>query len=110
MARYQYVYALKPMGPHRPLADAVFSGMRETCSTCAGDGILTVDGGVRWRSCPACEGTGGRWTRPDEEVEAARRAVLECHPDAAATPTPAFLSRMHFYNLATGEMISSPKE
>ena len=80
---YQYVYGLSPMGPHRALADSVFAGMRDRCARCGGGKILTLDEET-WRDCPACEGTGGVWNRPPDEVAAVRRQVVAQWPGAAS--------------------------
>ncbi len=79
---YHYVYDLNPMGPHRPLADRLFAPMRERCVRCGGRRILTVDEET-WRDCPTCEGTGGVWSRPVDEVDAVRRRVVARWPEAA---------------------------
>lgn len=88
MAVYRYVYDLNPMGPHRPFADRLFAGMRDTCTRCMGRTVLTFDDGQAWSTCPACEGTGGIWNCSVEDVAAARQAVLTRWPGAAMT-TPA---------------------
>ena len=75
MAVYRYVYGLNPIGPHRPFADRLFAEMRDRCVRCRGRTVLTVGDGSAWRRCPTCEGTGGVWNRPVEEVEAARQRV-----------------------------------
>lgn len=80
-ARYSYVYGLNPFGPHRPLADRVLAPMRQPCARCRGRAILTVDEKT-WRNCLDCEGTGGVWSRPFEEVDAAWRQVVARWPAA----------------------------
>jgi hypothetical protein len=87
MAVYQYVTGLKPIGPHRDMADGCLAGMREPCEHCDGRGLLTVSGTV-YAQCPACEATGGVWTRPFEEVEAVLGQVLAFYPDAAVAQSP----------------------
>ncbi len=91
MACYQYVYGLKPMGPHRALADKLLTGLRSSCGRCKGRGILSR-GHASWRLCPGCEGTGGAWTVPDEVVQRARAAVLAQYPEAEARSAPARLT------------------
>ncbi len=76
---YGYVYGLRPFGPHRPLADQLLAPMRDPCVRCDGHRVLTRDDGG-WAVCPACEGTGGVWNRPAEDVEAFRRAVVARWP------------------------------
>jgi hypothetical protein len=85
IARYQYVYGLKPIGPHRRDADRIMGALRATCPTCEGGGILWPEDGRAWRVCLACEGTGGFWTCSPEREEAARRWVRSLHPDAGVT-------------------------
>lgn len=112
MAVYQYVYGLKPMGPHRPLADRLLLPLRRRCQTCAGEGLLSAGRpGTPWRLCPACEGTGGAWICGEEDVEAARREVLKSFPDAAVTRTPPnFVSPTLALNLGTGQVVELKHE
>jgi hypothetical protein len=86
MARYQYSYGLKPIGPHRRMADELLGALRTRCARCDYRGILDIDGGVTWSPCPVCEATGGFWTASDEEVAAVRADILKTYPDAAAPP------------------------
>ncbi|UCF39583.1 MAG: hypothetical protein JSW43_07480, partial [Gemmatimonadota bacterium] len=87
MAVYQYVTGLKPLGPHRRMADGCLSGMREPCGNCDGRGLLAVNT-TTYALCPACEGTGGLWSRPFEEVEAVLAQVRAFYPDAAVGESP----------------------
>lgn len=80
-AVYHNVYRLNPFGPHRPFADRLLGRMRETCVRCGGHTVLTVDEET-WRNCPTCEGTGGVWNRPFDEVDAAWRLVSARFPKA----------------------------
>lgn len=90
MARYQYSYGLKPIGPHRRMADLVLTPLRRPCVRCEGRGILDLDGGASWSACPACEGTGGIWSVSEAEFAAVRGSILNAHPDAAAPPVRFF--------------------
>lgn len=84
MARYQYVYGLKPIGPHRFLADQLLTPLRDSCPRCNRKGILDYNDGATFGLCPVCEGTGGSWDAPDDVVNARRRTVLESFPNAGA--------------------------
>ena len=53
MARYQYIYELAPLGPHRPLADRLFEGTRRPCEACGGRGVLTLSE-TRCAACLDC--------------------------------------------------------
>ena len=88
MAVYQYVYGLKPVGLHRLLTERLFFGMRDRCERCKGGGVIGDWERAWWRLCPECEGTGGFWNRPDDEIEATRLRVLEEHPDAEVRDAP----------------------
>ena len=110
MARYQYVYGLKPIGPHRQLADDLLGDLRVPCPRCHWDGIITVEEGTAWRICPECEGTGGFWNRPSDEVDAVRRQILREFPDAAARPLPGFITVGVVLDLSTNEMLAAPVE
>ena len=108
MARYQYVYGIKPLGPHRKMADPLFGGMRTGCERCSGRGLLNVEGGASWRGCPVCEGTGGHWNRPLDEVDAALVRVLEEFPDAEAPKsTINFMSSAVIYDGSNNIMIDA---
>jgi hypothetical protein len=84
---YRWVYELDPIGPQRALANRMLGPMRTPCVRCGGRAVLTIDA-VTWSACPICEGTGGIWNRPPEEVEAARRQVLleAAKPQQRVTP------------------------
>jgi hypothetical protein len=86
MACYQYVYGLKPLGPHRQLADQLLTPLRVNCLRCGYTGLVSCNEGQRYRACPACEGTGGTWGAPEDAVQAIRDSILEAFPDAAAPP------------------------
>ncbi len=106
MACYQYVYGVKPLGPHRPLTDQLLGPMRQRCSNCAGNGIcsLSADG---WRGCAACEGTGGVWTGTALQLEAAYREILRNFPNAAARGRPHdFLGGTVVLDLAHDEVVT----
>lgn len=83
MARYQAFYGLKPVGPHRPLADGILRDVTCTCDACGGTGLAGTHGGLGWRLCPECHGFGGVYAISREELEARRRRVLARYPDAA---------------------------
>jgi hypothetical protein len=105
MSRYQHVYGLRPIGPHRHFADRVLGRLRRLCHRCRRRGVITMDEN-QWLACSDCGGTGGIWARPPDEVEAARRRVLERFPEAAAGPIGRFLGVPLAQRLATGEMVS----
>jgi hypothetical protein len=111
MARYQYVYRLKPIGPHRPFADQLLTPFRQVCGRCGGIGVLTVHGGLGWRQCPDCEGTGGVWAGRGEDVNAAYLRVLQAFPGATAMEAPAaFLSGAIAFDEANGLMVATRAE
>lgn len=83
MSVYQNMYGLKPIGPHRRLADELFANTSVACLTCAGKGLLDVSAGDAWIPCPDCRGMGYVWKSTSGEVKALRRQVLEAFPDAA---------------------------
>ncbi len=108
MACFQYVYGIKPLGPHRELAGRLFKGMRTGCERCSGRGLLNGEGGASWRACPQCEGTGGHWNRPLDEVDAALAQVLEAFPDAEPPKgTINFMSSALAHDLGNNVMIDA---
>ena len=111
MACYQYVYGIKPLGPHREMADRLFDGMRTGCERCSRRGLLNGEGGASWRVCPVCEGTGEHWNRPLDEVDAALAHVLEEFPDAEAPKgTINFMSSALIHDLGNNVMIDAAPE
>lgn len=86
MARYQHVYRLRPIGPHRALAERLLDPVREDCRTCERRGLVTYD--EAWRVCQGCRGIGGHWTVDAGVVEQIREQVLREFPDADAPRRP----------------------
>jgi hypothetical protein len=84
MARCQSKYGLKPIGPHRKMADELLGSLNETCKRCDGRGLNDLANGSSWRVCPACRGFGSFFTAPAYEIRALRRRILAAYPDAAA--------------------------
>ena len=82
MSVYQNMHGLKPIGPHRRLADELFADASVACLTCAGRGLLDVSGGEAWIQCSDCRGIGYIWKITAEEVKVLRRQVLEAFPYA----------------------------
>lgn len=106
MARYQYVYGLRPVGPHRPLANRLFRGTRRGCNGCGGEGLRWRDQSA-WAVCADCEGTGGFWALSPEEVERIRRRIVSEYPGAEASENaPHFLSGSVIQDLKSGEMLN----
>jgi len=111
MAVYQYVYGLKPIGPHRPMADRLLVPLRLLCKACAGRGLRPSRENERWRLCPVCEGTQGIWRCTPEEVEAVRREVLRAFPDAEVTRCPAnFVSPTLAFHTPSGRIVELTEE
>lgn len=82
MAHYQALYGLKPVGPHRNLADKLLSNITETCSTCGGTGLYGTYGGLGWRVCPTCHGLGVAYRISLDALQTLRQQVLAQYPDA----------------------------
>ena len=88
IGEYRKRTGLVPIGPHRPLADALFEGWFEPCATCHGRGVLDVDRGRTWRECPDCKLAGCFFKGTPEEFQAIRSRVLSKFPKADATASP----------------------
>lgn len=109
MARYQSKYGLKPIGPHRKMADELLGSLNEKCKPCDGRGLRDTAHGSSWQVCAACRGFGYFFTRPTYEIQALRRRVLATYPDAAAEPVPNFFTSEPALNLAKQEMVDLSK-
>ena len=83
MGRYQRLYRLKPIGPHRHLADQFFDDATFACPMCSGRGLVDVDTGEGYAECSVCEGSGLLVRLSAEEFETRRRDVLSVYPEAA---------------------------
>jgi len=83
-AWYQKLYGLAPEGPHRRLADDLFSKITETCPECAGEGILNDPMWIGFLVCSRCGGAGKLWKVTDAERQAVRTRILAQFPLAAA--------------------------
>ena len=110
MARYQSKYGLKPIGPHRRMADELLGSLNEKCEPCDGRGLRDTANGSSWRVCEACRGLGSFFTKPAEEIEALRRRVLATYPDAAASAVPNFFTGTPALSLANQEMVDLSRE
>jgi RecJ-like exonuclease len=102
MGRYQNKYGLKPIGPHRRLADELFADASVACVSCKGRGLLDGSTTEAWIHCPRCQGMGFVWRRSAGQVEALRRQVLQAFPDAAVETKFDVLSGVPGLNLASG--------
>jgi hypothetical protein len=105
MAQYQTLHRLKPVGPHRRMADALFASVRRICLACTGRGLQDSADRRGWQVCTACRGLGSVLTRPAEEIEALRGRVLAAHPGAAANPVAGLFAGPVVFALATQEAI-----
>lgn len=83
MARYQAIQGLKPVGPHRRLAESLLKNITCKCSTCRGTGLYGTYGGLGWRICAVCHGLGETYSITLDELQALRQQVLDRYPDAA---------------------------
>jgi hypothetical protein len=111
MAWYQKRYGVKPIGPHRPLTDRLFSDATRECSECAGHGYHNIGQGKSYRVCTSCGGAGRILVISDEDRSARRSAILAEFPDAAAPfdiPSPA--AGVVIQDLQKGVMIVSTIE
>lgn len=108
MGRYQTFYRLKPVGPHRPMADELFRDLSVPCEACDGRGLLDHPRGCA--CCPSCRGLARQLTVPEEVVESLRARVLEEYPDAGAEPVEHFPFGVVIHDLARGVIIGAPRE
>lgn len=83
MARYQNRYGLKPIGPHRQLADQLFSGTANKCPRCDGKGLININQGEGYQTCPGCNEEGHVFNQGGKKIEKIRQKVISAFPDAA---------------------------
>jgi hypothetical protein len=111
MAWYQKLQGLKPIGPHRPLADRLFKSAFRLCEPCQSRGYFDAVGGRSFVVCEKCGGAGYYSIISTEERAELRAQVFAEFPEAAAPcdlPNPAF--SVNLYDHATSEMIVLPQE
>lgn len=108
MGRYQTRYGLKPIGPHRRMADEAFRGLTVPCDTCRGRGVRDNPGG--WSRCEHCQGLGTYFTVPPDVVDSVREQVLEAFSDAAAPPLLDFPHGVLVHDLARNIIVSAEGE
>lgn len=91
-AQFVRVYGLAPRGEARTLAPVLLGTLRRTCRACRGSGWFGTKDDDAPIICPGCDGLGGFWARPMEEVAAARDQILRVEPGVgtgwAAHPQP----------------------
>ncbi len=79
MGRYQHIFGVAPVGPHRSLTDELLAPLRSRCGRCRGEGFQSW-GEKRWSYCWACEADGGFWTRSPATLRAVRQKVVDRFP------------------------------
>lgn len=86
MCMYRRYFDLPPIGPHRPVADALWASFGTQCSACGGTGGVPPGLVMEWQRCRACAGH-GRLPAPDSpEMQELREVVREF---MASQETPA---------------------
>ena len=98
-------YGLKPIGPHRRMADELLTASRQLRGL-REPGLRDVNGGASW-SMRRLPGLGDPLTGPATEIAEIRRRVLDAFPDAAADPVPEFATAPLAYDLSRGESWTS---
>lgn len=109
MGRYQYIYELLSVGPHRGMADRLFKDRRRLCHVCGDTGLISLSE-LAWVACGACEGTGGFWTAAPSRVQEIRHQIIAAFPQAAAPSELRFLSGALVQDLSTGRIIDATRE
>ena len=82
MSAYQRATGLKPVGTHRPAADALLKGVSHRCVHCDGQGYFEVRSAWVW--CEVCGGLGRVMTLKAQLLLQGR--VAETFPDAVVGP------------------------
>lgn len=81
MLRYQLHFGLKPIGPHRSLADELFAAVTRPCPDCD-EGLVAGD--QMARICPTCRGFRSLPVPGAPELLRVRAEVLTRFPESAA--------------------------
>ncbi len=110
MARYQSRYGLKPVGPHRRMADELFESASVECEACQGRGLHDAGASADYEICPTCSGFGWFFARSHEEIQQLRQRILDAFPDAAADPVPSFPAAPLALNLTSGQIVDLASE
>lgn len=105
MARYQSLYRLKPVGPHRTMANEALRDLTASCGACEGAGLLDAPRG--YRVCASCRGLGRVFTVPVDVVDVIRAGILDHHPEAAAVPVTGFPGGPVIQDLSSGAMLGA---
>lgn len=110
MSWYQKTYGLKPIGPHRGLADRLLTGATALCDNCHARGYFDDVDGAAFTPCICCGGAGYTVVIPPGRLAGLIAKVIATYPDAAApshTPHPGFSVIVH--DIANNVMIVVPK-
>ncbi len=105
MARYQSLYRLKPVGPHRKMADEALRDLTASCGACEGVGLLEAPPG--FRVCESCRGLGRLFMVPVDVVDGIRDSVLKHYPEAAAALVTGFPGGPVIQDLSSGAMLGA---
>ncbi len=82
MGAYQRRTGLKPIGPHRSLADKILAGHYKPCPTCHGSGLVEDADGENAHWCPMCQGKEYLFDGTPEEETALMDEIRKEYPDA----------------------------
>lgn len=95
MASYSLRYKLRPIGPHRMMADELFHGRMKKCDQCNGYGLIdSPNGDDRGISCPKCDYGQYVFDGSPQEFESIRQKIISAFPTAEpGSPVPAPVER-----------------
>ena len=82
MGAYQRRTGLKPIGPHRSLADAKMDERFKDCPTCAGTGLVEDADEENAHTCLTCHGEQYLFDGTPEELKALRAQIRKEYPTA----------------------------
>jgi len=110
MARYQSRYGLKPIGPHRQMADDLFADTTVECEQCQGRGLRDIGAGETYAVCQRCGGFGRFFSRSREAIHRLRQKVLDAYPDAAADFVPDIAAAPLAFSFGGGQIVNLASE
>jgi hypothetical protein len=82
MLAYQIRTGLRPIGPHRGMADELLDRRWKDCEQCHGRGVNTINDGASYEICPRCHLAQYLFDGSQEEFEELIKRIVSVFPSA----------------------------